>query len=84
MCEYVHTVVETDWCALVCRNIWHYKYVPVVSEGGGRFRYLDFHADDCTFFFAVLVYVYLHLGNYRWRLYLRDELLDPCEQLFYE
>lgn len=57
MCDYIYKVVETDWCALVCHNIWHYKYIPVVSEGGGKFRYSDFHAVDCTFLFPVFVYV---------------------------
>lgn len=51
MCEYVHRVAETDWYALVCHNIWHHKYIPVLSEGGGKLRYSDFHTVDCTFFF---------------------------------
>lgn len=65
MCEYVYIVVETDWYALACCNIWHYKYIPLVCEGEGKFRYSDFHAIDCTFFFSALIYVCFHLGNYR-------------------
>lgn len=82
VCVNTYTVVATDWYALVCHNIWHYKYIPGVSEGGGKCRYSDFHGVDCTFFFLALVYVCLHLGNRRLRYYVRDELLGPCEQYF--
>lgn len=60
MCEYLHAGAETNWYALVCRNIWHHKCIPAVLGGGGKFRY-------SASMMLTLEYGCLHLGNYRQR-----------------